>query len=55
MKKDKLITATEYAAQQAKVAAELIQTGEMPTFEQLQAALAIARENLKRKASGNSA
>jgi hypothetical protein len=49
MKKDKLITASEYAAQQAKIAAELIQAGKMPTLEQLQAAIAITRENLKKK------
>ncbi len=45
----KKITASEYAAQQAKIAAELIQTGKMPTLEQVQAAIAIARENLKKK------
>jgi hypothetical protein len=49
MKKDKLITASEYAAQQAKIAAELIQTGKMPSLEQVQAAVAGARENLKKK------
>jgi len=45
----KTITASEYAAQQAKIAAELIQSGKMPTLEQVQAAVAVAREELRKK------
>ena len=45
----KKITASEYAAQQAPIVAQLIQTGKMPSLEQVQAAIAVARENLKKK------
>ena len=45
----KKITASEYAARQAPIVAQLIQTGNMPTLEQVQAAIAVARENLKKK------
>jgi hypothetical protein len=45
----KRITASEYAAQQAQIVAQLIQSGKMPSLEQVEAAVAVARENLKKK------
>ena len=47
--KPKKITASQYVAQQAQIVAQLIQSGKMPTLEQVQAAAAVARENLKKK------
>jgi hypothetical protein len=45
----KKITASEYAAQQAQIAAQLLQSGKMPSLEQVEAAVAVARENLRKK------
>jgi hypothetical protein len=45
----KKITASEFAAQQAQIVEQLIQSGKMPSLEQVQAAVAVARENLRKK------
>jgi len=45
----KRITASEYAAQQTRIVAQLIQSGKMPSLEQVEAAVAVARENLRKK------